>query len=102
MGREIGRKEPIIICRCNDVTLEDIEKAIDEGYRDIESLRRRLRIGMGPCQGRTCIPLLIRILARKLGVKPSEIKYPSIRPPIVPIQASLFLKSREVISSSES
>ena len=50
---------------------------------------------MGPCQGRTCIPLLVRILARKLGKKPNEIPLPTVRPPIVPIPLKLFLKSKE-------
>jgi len=94
MGGEV-RKHPTIICRCNDVTIEDVERAIEEGYQDIESLRKRLRIGMGPCQGRTCIPLLVRILARKLGKKPNEIPLPTVRPPIVPIPLKLFLKSKE-------
>jgi len=83
-------KHPTIICRCEDVTIEDIEKAIKEGYTDIESIKRLLRIGMGPCQGRTCIPLLIRILSRKLGKKPDELKIPTIRPPIIPLKAELF------------
>lgn len=90
------RKHPTIICRCNDVTIEDVERAINEGYTDLESLRKRLRIGMGPCQGRTCIPLLIRLLARKLGKKPTEITLPVTRPPVVPIPLELFLKSKDV------
>mgnify|MGYP000716381684 CR=1 FL=1 len=95
MGRGV-KKHPTLICRCNDVTIEDVEKAIEEGYTDIESLRKRLRIGMGPCQGRTCIPLLIRVLARKLGKKPAELLLPTVRPPIVPVPLELFLKSKDV------
>lgn len=83
-------KHPTIICRCEDVTLKDIEDIIKEGYTDIESIKRLLRIGMGPCQGRTCIPLLTRILSRKIGEKPEEIKIPTIRPPIIPLKAELF------------
>ncbi len=80
----------MIICRCEDVTLEDVERAIEEGCRDLESLRKRLRIGMGPCQGRTCIPILIRILARKLGVKPQDLGYPAPRPPLTPTRCSVL------------
>lgn len=64
-----------IICRCNDVTLEEIERLIDEGVTELEELRRLLRLGMGPCQGRTCIPLVISILARKTGKKIEEIPF---------------------------
>ncbi|KAA0008793.1 MAG: (2Fe-2S)-binding protein [Thermoplasmata archaeon] len=74
-----------IVCRCEDVTEEDILKAIDEGYTDFEELRKKLRIGMGTCQGRTCIMLALRILARKTGKSIEEIEKPSFRPPVVPI-----------------
>ena len=84
-------KSKIIICRCEDVTLEDVEKLIENGVTDLETLKRILRIGMGPCQGRTCIPLLIRILSRKLKKKPEELLIPPVRPPITPLPLGLFL-----------
>lgn len=74
-----------IICRCEDLTEEEILEAIDEGYTDLEELRRKLRIGMGPCQGRVCIPLVIKTLTRKTGKKPSEIPLPKSRSPIIPV-----------------
>ena len=88
-------KEATIICRCNDVTLKEIEECIDQGYTDLESLRRKLRLGFGPCQGRTCIPLVKRILARKIGKRTSEIEDPIIRAPIIPIPIRLFIKKKE-------
>ncbi|NPA97071.1 MAG: (2Fe-2S)-binding protein [Crenarchaeota archaeon] len=93
MGKEVRKEHPAIVCRCNDVTVEDVERAIEEGCRDIECLRKVLRVGMGPCQGRTCIPILARILARKLGKKVSEIEIPVVRAPIIPLPAHLALKS---------
>ena len=101
MGREVDVKKghkknhPAIICRCGDVTVEDVERLIEQGYTDLESLRKALRIGMGPCQGRTCIPLLMRILARKLGKRIDELPLPVFRAPIIPIPIDLFLKSVE-------
>jgi NAD(P)H-nitrite reductase large subunit len=74
-----------IVCRCEDISEEDVIKAIDEGYTDIEELRKKLRIGMGPCQGRVCIQLVARILERKTGTKISKIPLPTVRPPIVPV-----------------
>jgi NAD(P)H-nitrite reductase large subunit len=55
-------KKISIVCRCEDITEEDVIKAIEEGYTDIEELRKKLRIGMGPCQGRVCIQLVAKIL----------------------------------------
>ena len=78
-------KNKAIVCRCEDVTLEDVEKAIDEGYTDLEELRKKLRIGMGPCQGRVCIQIIMKILERKTGKKVSKKDLPTSRPPIVPV-----------------
>jgi len=78
-------KKKSIICRCEDITEEDVIKAIDEGYTDLEELRRKLRIGMGPCQGRVCIQLVIKILERKTGKKIKKTNLPTARPPIVPV-----------------
>ncbi|MCD6461821.1 MAG: (2Fe-2S)-binding protein [Thermoplasmata archaeon] len=74
-----------VICRCEDIDEEEVLRAIREGYTDLESLKRHLRIGIGPCQGRTCMPLLIRILARETGRRPEEIAPTTFRPPVKPI-----------------
>ena len=84
-----------IICRCNDVTQEEIEALIDQGIADIEMIKRLLRIGMGPCQGRTCIPMVVSILARKTGKKPDEINLPATRIPVRPVPAGVLVGEME-------
>jgi len=74
-----------IVCRCEDISEEDVENAIDQGYTDLEELRKKLRIGMGPCQGRVCIQLVARILEKKTGKKVAVIPLPTIRPPLIPV-----------------
>ena len=81
----------VIVCRCNDVTVEEIEALIDKGVTDIEEIKRLLRIGMGPCQGRTCIPLVMAILARRTGKKPDEIPLPRARVPIRPVRVEVLM-----------
>ncbi len=104
MGGEVRelREHPAFVCRCRDVTVDDVIKAIDEGCRDLECLKRRLGIGMGPCQGRTCIPIVLGILARRLGKRHDEIELPTIRAPIIPIPIEYFLKSIDVKEVSKS
>jgi bacterioferritin-associated ferredoxin len=82
------------ICRCEDLTIEEIEQAIDEGYTTLEELKCKLRLGMGPCQGRGCLTLTRRILCQKLGKKPADIHIPTIRPPEIPVAIGT-LASRE-------
>jgi len=79
-------KKDIIVCRCEDVSLQEIEDLIDSGVTDPEEIKRFLRIGMGPCQGRTCGRLVIRIIAKKTGKSVSEIESTSKRPPLVSIR----------------
>ena len=44
-----------IICECEMVTEGEIEYAVKNfDVRDLEDLKRRTRIGMGPCQGELC------------------------------------------------
>ncbi|MBN2605460.1 MAG: (2Fe-2S)-binding protein [Bacilli bacterium] len=70
----------IIICRCEDVTLQDIYRLMNEGYTSFEELKRILRIGMGPCQGNTCGQLLQREIAKFLEVPLDQVKTQKVRP----------------------
>lgn len=90
-GEEVGVEKATIVCRCNDVTLEDINKAIEAGIDDFELLRKYLKIGFGPCQGRGCLLIAARIFARRIGKSLGDVlaNY-SVRPPIVPIPAKYF------------
>ena len=77
--------EKVFICRCEDLTQFEIEEAIEEGYTTLEELKCKLRLGMGPCQGRSCLSLTRRILCKKTKKKTEEIIMPASRPPVVPV-----------------
>ncbi len=71
-----------IICRCEDVTYKDIVDAIDMGIATVAEIKRALRAGMGPCQGRTCGRLIAHIISQKTGKPIEEVWEPSYRPPL--------------------
>lgn len=73
-------KQDIIICRCEDVTLQDIHDMLEKGYTSFEEIKRLLRIGMGPCQSNTCGQLVQREIAKFLKVPLEEVKTQKIRP----------------------
>jgi len=79
------KKNKAIVCRCEDISEEDVIKVIDMGYTDLEEIRKKLRIGMGPCQGRVCIQLVTKILERKTGKRVPKKSQPTCRPPVVPV-----------------
>lgn len=85
----------VIICRCEDVTLYDVLEAIKSGITDMESLKRKLQFGTGPCQGKTCVPLVEKILARELGKKVGESGRITSRPPESPVPFGIFESSGE-------
>lgn len=56
-----------IVCRCEEITLAQIEAALADGRPPIGDLKRTTRAGMGPCQGRYCSPVLSQLLAQRQG-----------------------------------
>jgi len=74
--------DPGIICRCSDISIEEIREYIAQGYTSIDELKRFTRLGMGPCQGRTCIPLVMRELSNALE-KPIDSLSPGTYRPVV-------------------
>ncbi|HEY8363934.1 MAG TPA: (2Fe-2S)-binding protein [Haloplasmataceae bacterium] len=73
-------KKDVIICRCEDVTLQEIHDLLEKGYTDFEEIKRILRIGMGPCQGNTCGQLVQREISKYLNVKLEDVKTQKVRP----------------------
>lgn len=85
-----------IVCRCYDITEEDIIKAIREHkIESIEELKRLLNVGMGECQGRTCIPLIISIMARITKKDPDNLEVPNPRPPSFSVRLGDFVGDKD-------
>lgn len=77
-----------IICRCEDVTEEEIVQKIHEGYRTMDDLKRVIRVTMGLCQGKGCRRHIAKIISRELGISIEKIRQPTYRPPTKPIPIS--------------
>lgn len=82
--------DDMLICRCEEVTKGEIRKAVHAGMFTIEELRRFLRNGMGLCQGQTCEKLVKGIVARELGVRPTDIEPAVSRVPMRPIEMKVL------------
>jgi len=52
---EAGHAYGELICECELVTRERLLAAIDSGAKNLDDLRRDVRLGMGPCQGGWCV-----------------------------------------------
>ena len=73
------------ICRCEEVTAGDVRTAIRQGAVTLDALKTRTRVGQGPCQGRTCGPILARILAQETGKPVADAGMFRVRPPVKPV-----------------
>ena len=64
-----------IICRCESISEGEILDAIHRplGARSLDGVKRRVRAGMGRCQGGFCAPRVMEILARELGIDQLEV-----------------------------
>lgn len=64
-----------IICRCEQISEGEIVDAIRRvpGARSLDGVKRRVRAGMGRCQGGFCSPRVMEILSRELGVAQTEL-----------------------------
>ncbi len=74
-----------IICRCEDVTKKEILRVVDQGAKDINQIKSWTRLGMGPCQGRTCQYAALKIVAEYLNSEIDNLGYLTGRSPIRPI-----------------
>lgn len=64
-----------IICRCEEVSLGEIKAAIRSPLpaKTIDAIKRRVRAGMGRCQGGFCLPNVLKALAEESGMDYLEV-----------------------------
>jgi NADPH-dependent 2,4-dienoyl-CoA reductase/sulfur reductase-like enzyme len=91
---QVERAEPgTIICRCEEVTLAAVEKALGDGEPAIGEVKRRTRLGMGRCQGRYCAPVLAAMLAERQGRPIDEFALFAPRHPARPLPISALVRA---------
>ncbi|MCK4614006.1 MAG: FAD-dependent oxidoreductase [Thermoplasmata archaeon] len=84
----------VIVCRCERVTKRQIMDKIRDGCRDFNALKAELRTGMGPCGGKTCIPLIWGIF-RECGVDLKEVEPHIYRPFELEVPLRAFIDETE-------
>ncbi len=75
---EMIQKNPLygkIICRCESISEQEIIDCIHKpvGARSVKGVKKRVRPGMGRCQGGFCEPYVLEILARECKLSPLEV-----------------------------
>ena len=80
----------IIVCHCEDVTIDDLKDAFEGGFRDLESLKRYTGFATGLCQGKCCTPHVARFLSGLRGGDDTVADPPRTRPLLHPTPVACF------------
>jgi glycerol-3-phosphate dehydrogenase len=66
----------VIICRCEEVSRGEVLCALRRSVPcdTVDGVKRRVRSGMGRCQGGFCGPLVAQIIAQELGVPLEQVR----------------------------
>lgn len=87
-----------MVCTCEDVTVEEFEKAVAKGWTDVESVKRYTGFGTGMCQGKACLGRAADLI-QKLTGRPSAALAPiTPRPPHRPTRLATLAAAPELES----
>ena len=75
---ELIKKDPRfgrIICRCESITEGQIVDVLHRGIKvtTLDGVKRRMRAGMGRCQGGFCSPRVMEIIKREYGMNYEDV-----------------------------
>lgn len=76
---ELIKKNPdygVIVCRCEEISKGEIIDALRSPLPvyTVDAIKRRVRPGMGRCQGGFCMPLVMKIISEEAGIPLEEVK----------------------------
>jgi NAD(P)H-nitrite reductase large subunit len=81
-----------IICRCEEITMGEIRRQLNNGFVTMNGLKKATRCGMGNCQGRTCGPILFDIISAFTQGPPTLVGCASARAPIKTVSLGALAK----------
>jgi NAD(P)H-nitrite reductase large subunit len=91
-----------IVCRCEEISCEEIEEVLGHGARTFDDIKRLTRCGMGPCQSKICFNLVAKIIHKQTGSPFQEIPLPRMRMPLSPIKLEALATNSTVFSAVKS
>ena len=90
-----------IVCRCEEVKVQEIHDCIETGCDGPNQLKAYSRCGMGPCQGRLCGLSVTQLLAEANEQSCDETGYYHIRQPLKPITLGELAAMEEAVGIAE-
>ncbi|MGG1678385.1 (2Fe-2S)-binding protein [Neobacillus sp. NRS-1170] len=91
-----------IICRCEEISCEEIEDVLTNGAKTFDDIKRLTRCGMGPCQSKICHSLVAAMIHEKTNTPIFQIPLPRMRMPLSPIKLETLATNSTSFSSVKS
>ncbi|MBI9045668.1 MAG: FAD-dependent oxidoreductase [Anaerolineaceae bacterium] len=83
-----------IVCRCEHVTAGEIRTLIQQGIKDMNTIKAVTRAGMGACGGKTCETLIQRLF-REEGIPSAQTTQNTKRPLFIEVPMGTFAGKKE-------
>ncbi len=91
----------MFICRCEDVTVAEVDHAIGIGLESVEEIKRYTGLGTGPCQGKECTVALVHLLLDRGRITASAVQPFTARPPAEPVTLAELASLAELTGPAE-
>jgi bacterioferritin-associated ferredoxin len=85
----------VLVCRCREVSREQVRAAIAAGASTLEDLKRETGVTMGLCQGRTCGRLVATLLAAAGACEQEQTLPRHARSPVRPLPLGMLAAADE-------
>ncbi len=89
------------VCRCEDVTLTEVDHTIARGLTTVEEIKRYTGLGTGPCQGKECVPLLCKLLLARGALSADTAQPFTARPPVEPVTFATLAASADATPTED-
>ena len=86
MGADAIERTPVYVCRCEEVTEDEVRGMVRAGITSVDGIKRATRAGMGLCQSKICFTNIARIIHEETGLPMDQIGPMTIRVPVRPVK----------------
>lgn len=84
-----------LLCRCEEVSLAEVQAAVTDGARTLGEVKMLTRTGMGNCQGRMCERGVTAAISRATHSGAGDVGLYAVRPPLVPLTVDFLIRAGE-------
>lgn len=96
-----AQDDDLVVCRCEEVSLGDLRKALGTAPGHAGTVKRATRAGMGRCQGRYCGPVTARLVADRDNRPVEDRSFYAPRVPIKPVSIAAILAAQEMLDGND-